>query len=377
MPRLAHRSVPGGLFSRFFVPAQAYTVSRKAGGGVTVYWDVAVLWNFALDYLLLLGTLRLAGQGIRRSRVAAAAALGAAYAVAVLAVPWLMWALLPVLGVMCRIAFGRAQIGRLTLLFLLLSCALGGGVLLLGRLGGSIRRLAAGMLYAQVPWGVFCAAAGATYLLLSLVFRGSARHNAPDFACVRVSYGGRTVALRLLRDTGNTLCDPLTGAGVPVIEAAALAPLFAEGKTGSAAYIPFTTLRIHTAGGGESSLRAFRCDALSEGGRMLGARLIALAPEPFAMGYQGLWFAEAEAENRCASIANDSSDSRRVRLVGKTAEDGEEEKKHEHRTTLGKAPRVAGAAGIFAVGRSLLYWRERHTAAAGDAGTGSGTAGEA
>ncbi|MBQ7713507.1 MAG: sigma-E processing peptidase SpoIIGA, partial [Oscillospiraceae bacterium] len=44
-----------------------------------VYWDLVALWNFALDYLLLLGAARLAGRGFRRVRLALGAALGAAY----------------------------------------------------------------------------------------------------------------------------------------------------------------------------------------------------------------------------------------------------------------------------------------------------------
>lgn len=255
-----------------------------------VYWDLAAAWNFALDYLLLLGTLRLAGQPIRRKRVAAAAALGAAYSAAALAVPALVWALLPVALVMCRVAFGHApRLLRLSLLFLLLSCALAGLVLLLGRLGGD--RVLRGAALAELPWGVFCAAMGSAYLLLTVVFRAAARHGAADFITVRVEYGGAAAELRLLRDTGNTLCDPLTGEGVPVIEEAALLPLLDKGN--GAAYTNAATLRVGTVGGG-GTLRAFRCDRLTAGGRNLGARLIALTPECFGGAYQGLWFDEQE-----------------------------------------------------------------------------------
>ena len=252
-----------------------------------VYWDLAAAWNFALDYLLLLGTLHLAGQPIRRKRVALAAALGAAYSVAALAIPALVWALLPMALLMCRIAFGNApRLLRLSLLFLLLSCALSGLVLLLGRLGGGMARLARGAVLAELPWGVFCAAMASAYVLLTVIFRASARHDAADFVTARVEYGGESAELRLLRDTGNTLCDPLTGESVPVIEKAAVLPLLE--KENGAAYPSFTALRVGTVGGG-GTLRAFRCDALTVDGQELGARLIALTEEGFGGAYQGLW----------------------------------------------------------------------------------------
>ena len=154
-------------------------------------------------------------------------------------------------------------------------------------------RLAAGIFCARIPWGVFLAAAGLSYLLLAFVFRGDARHSASDFVSARVEYGGRTVTLRLLRDTGNCLTDPLTGEGVPVIEKNALAPLWEKGNRGSAAYRSFTSLRIGTVSGA-GTLPAFRCDALTVGDRPLGARLIAVAPGPLGGAYQGLWYGEDE-----------------------------------------------------------------------------------
>ena len=263
---------------------------------MVVYWDLAAAWNFALDYILLLGTLRLAGRPIRRRRVALAALLGAAYSAAALAAPLAPWTLVPAALLLCLVAFGRTRFVKLTLLFALLACSLGGGVLLLGRVSGGMDRLARGMVYAQLPWGVFFAAAGLSYLLLTLVFRGGAKYGGGDLVRARIEYGGHSVELTLLRDTGNTLSDPLTGEGVPVIEKSFLAPLFSEENGPGAAYRTFTALRCRTVGAAET-LDAFRCDALTVDGRALGARLIAIAPEPIGNGgYQGLWFADEKEE---------------------------------------------------------------------------------
>ena len=254
-----------------------------------VYWDLSAAWNFALDYLLLLGTLRLAGRPIDRKRVALAAALGAAYSVAALAAPRLVWALLPTALLMCRVAFGRApRLIKLSLLFLLLACALSGLVLLLGR--RDMARLARGAVLAELPWGVFCAAMAGAYALLTVIFRAAAKHDAADFVTARVEYGGAAAELRLLRDTGNALCDPLTGEGVPVLEEDAVSPLPIPDAA-------FAALRVGTVGGG-GTLRAFRCDDLRVDGRSLGARLVALTPERFGGAYQGLWFAEETEEGR-------------------------------------------------------------------------------
>ena len=263
---------------------------------MVVYWDLAALWSFALDYLLLLGTLRVAGRPLRRARLALGAALGAAYSTAALALPLPAWTVFAALLAMTRAAFGRTErYGKLTLLFFLLSCGLGGIVVLLGRLGG-MERLAYALIYARLPWGVFFAASGLSFLLLTFVFRDGARYGGGELVRVRVEYGGRHVTLRLLRDTGNTLSDPLTGEGVPVIEKNALLPLFPKGNGDEAAYRSITALRVRTVGGADGTLGAFRCDRLLVDGRSLGARLIALSPEAFGSGYQGLWFDDEREE---------------------------------------------------------------------------------
>ncbi|MBQ7713271.1 MAG: sigma-E processing peptidase SpoIIGA, partial [Oscillospiraceae bacterium] len=220
---------------------------------------------------------------------------GAAYAVAALVLPFSPWLLLAAMGLMCLAAFGRAGYGKRTLLFLLCACALGGGALLLGRASGGMGRLARGLLYAELPWGVFFVAAAASWLLLTVVFRGGARYGDRDLVRVRVEYGGKAAEATLLRDTGNALTDPLTGEGVPVIEASALAPL--DYGSGEALY-------IRTAGGG-GMLRAFRCDSLRVDGRALGARLVAVSPERFGARFQGLWYDETgeEAERHALETA--------------------------------------------------------------------------
>ena len=98
-----------------------------------VYIDVLAAINFAVDFLLLLATARLAGAYARRARLLAGAAAGAAYAVlTAFPIPGvLLWP--PVrlavgLG-MVRLAFGpqgRTALGKRFLLFLLVSFGFAG-----------------------------------------------------------------------------------------------------------------------------------------------------------------------------------------------------------------------------------------------------------
>jgi len=272
---------------------------------MVVYWDLLALWNFAADYLLLLCAVRLAGLSPRRGRLASAAALGALYAVVQAALPFSTAALLAALALLCAAAFaGSGQALRLSLLFALLACALAGGVLLLGRLTGSLRRLVRGVVWAELPWGVFLGASALSYLLLSLVFRGGARHGGSERVRVTIARGGRRVKLTLLRDTGNTLTDPRTGEGVPVIGADALRPLF-DAETYALLCrggVPpgFAALPYRAVGTPCGALAAFRCDALHADGRTLGARLIAVSPQRVGDGggICGLWCAMEEERER-------------------------------------------------------------------------------
>ena len=257
--------------------------------GMVVYWDLAALVNGAADYLLLLSAARLAGRTVPRLRLLGAAAFGAAYAVLRLVLPCSPWLTAAAFVGMALLAFrGTGRAFKLGLLTLLLSCALGGGVLLLGQCCGTLERVARGVIFAQLPWGVLLGAMGVTYLLLSTVFCGGARHDGGELLRVRLTRGGKTVTLRLLHDSGNLLTDPLTGESVPVIGQSALRALLPEREEG------YITLSCTTAGG-SGTLRAFYCDSVRVNGRDLGRRLVAVSPDIYGdSGFQGVWRMEEQ-----------------------------------------------------------------------------------
>ena len=167
-----------------------------------IYADLVFVLNFLVDFFLLMGTDRLAGFRPRPGRAAAAAVVGALYALLCLLPGFaflggLHWALMS-LGIMAALAFGfhRSTLRR-GILFALLSLSLGGAAVLLQRPGISGLLLAAAGVGAVCLFG-FGGKLGQRYLRVTL------------------SLGEKQRCLTALEDTGNTLRDPVTGERVLV-----------------------------------------------------------------------------------------------------------------------------------------------------------------
>lgn len=239
-----------------------------------VYVDLVVLLNFLVDFLLLLGTNRLSGYPPGPVRAALAAGLGGIYG-GVCMLPGFrflsgtLWRLVS-LGLMAVIAFGPTRSAlRRGVLFVLLSMALGGVALGLGT-GGF--------------WGLV-AAAGGVCAMCVIGFRGKA--GAAEYLPVELNYGGKRVRLLALRDTGNTLRDPVTGQSVLVAGADIAEKLI--GLTREQLRSPVETLAAGTVQG----LRLIPYRAVGQSGGMLlalriadvkigswrGSSLVAFAPD--------------------------------------------------------------------------------------------------
>lgn len=250
-----------------------------------VYLDLAVLLNFLVDFLLLMGANRLCGYPMTPGRAAAAAALGGIYA-GICLLPsfrflgnW-FWRLVSLAG-MAAVAFGWSRSAlRRGVLFVLLSMALGGIALGLGT--GGFASLAA--------------AAGGVCLLCVIGFRGKAGGRA--YVTVKITAGGNTRILTALLDTGNTLRDPMTGQAVLVAGADVARELFgitreelaAPVDTAAAAKIPGLRLLPYRAVGQPGGmLLAVRADHVTIDGQKAG-NLVAFAPQILDGGksYQAL-----------------------------------------------------------------------------------------
>lgn len=199
-----------------------------------VYLDAFLALNFAVNYLLLAGAARLDGAALRRGRCALAAVLGAGYG-ALSLLPAAAFLEHPVCKAgaavgMLLVAFGwRERLLRTGALFLLLSCAFGGGVLLLAMVkGGGVGSV--GLLGSRLGMRGILVAAALSYGCLSLLLKGQFTHarTAGELLPLTLVRGERSVTVLALRDTGNTLQDPLTGRPVVVIEGEQVRPLLPE-----------------------------------------------------------------------------------------------------------------------------------------------------
>ena len=173
---------------------------------MAVYLDLVICLNFLVDFLLLLGTNRLAGFPSQPGRCAGAALLGAVYSGACLLPGFrflgnFLWRCVS-LCIMGMMAFGMdtsalKRGGN----FLLLSMSMGGIALSMGR----------GNFLSLVLCALVC-------LLLSVVSFGG-QVGGREYVPLKIAYDGHTASLIALKDTGNTLKDPITGEQVLIISA--------------------------------------------------------------------------------------------------------------------------------------------------------------
>lgn len=240
-----------------------------------IYLDVLVLVNFLVDLLLLIGTNRLSGYPVGVKRAAVAAAVGAVYAGACVlpglaffaGTPWR----LAVLWCMGGIAFGfRREAGRRCILFVLLSMALGGVAMGLQRGFWSL---------------LICA--GAVCAMCLLGFRGRLGQ---QYVPVIIRSGGADIQIMALRDTGNTLTDPLTGQQILVVSAGVGSRLTGlsrqELEQPAAALEKLSGLRLipfHAVGRSGGVLAAKRYEDVTIGA-WRGSCLIAFAPNELGQG---------------------------------------------------------------------------------------------
>ncbi len=219
---------------------------------MTVYLDLVVALNFVIDLLLLAGTSRLSGHPVAWGNTALGAALGGLYAGCCLLPGFsflgnLLWRTV-CLGLMGAVSFGVSPSGvRRCLLFVLLSMALGGVALSLG--SGGI----AGLLAACAVVYVLCGA--------GLRFPPGSR----ELVSVELTWQGKKEKLTALRDTGNSLKDPVTGRSVLVVSASVADSLL--GITRQQLLTPVETV----ASGAVPGLRLIPYRTVGQSGGMLAA----------------------------------------------------------------------------------------------------------
>lgn len=165
---------------------------------MAVYWEGVVIFNGVVDFLLILATNQLTCAPRRMGSAVRASALGGAYAGMCLLPDFRflnhgLWQTV-FLGLLIWLAFGWSWAGlRRGLVFVLLSMTLGG--------------LATGTGVTDYLGILVCASI--LWLLCRVGFSGN--RQATDLVDVELNWQGRRLSLTALRDTGNTLRDPISG----------------------------------------------------------------------------------------------------------------------------------------------------------------------
>lgn len=247
------------------------------------YWYKVALLSALVELLLLLGTNRLCGYPFAYLRTMLAVLLGGVYA-GVCMLPGFcflgstLWRIVS-LCVISMVAFGLSKSAvRKSAIFMLLHMALDGVTQGLGN----------SKLYALLMGAV------GIFVLCLLGFRGviGGRQLIP----VELNYKGKHLCLTALRDTGNTLRDPVTGSSVLVVGADAaskltgLTPQQLKQPIQTMGTIPGLRLIPYRAVGQESGfLLALRLPQVKIGSWQ-GSALVAFAPEGLGKGteYQAL-----------------------------------------------------------------------------------------
>ena len=284
LPELAPN--PAQRTDQLFCTAAVYWGYNKCGGDkLEVYLDLVVILNFLVDFMLLLGTNRLSGFPLSAKRCALASALGGIYSGACMLPGFrflgnTLWRIVSlVLIAVTAFGFSRSALKRGGV-FLLLSMALGGIAVSFGR-GDFL---------------VLILAAAGVWLLCRVAFGDTV--GGREYVPITLTYGGNTASLTALRDSGNTLRDPITGEQVLIISGDVAGQL--TGLTEAQIRAPLETLALRPVPG--LRLIPYRAVGLS-GGMLLALRfenvkigsrtqsaVVAFAPEGLGGGtmYQAL-----------------------------------------------------------------------------------------
>lgn len=183
-----------------------------------VYLDSVWVLNFLVDLLLLYATGRLGCGALFLKRLLLSSGLGAFYAVGVYLPGLSFLSLFPCkllcAAVMLGLSFGfRRSTLPLAGIFGGLSLVLCGAVYGTQMLGGATLRRSAEGLFFPVSFFALLLTAAAVALAARLLLP-RLEHGADSIFPLRLCLKGRSVCLSALRDSGNTLRDPVSGARV-------------------------------------------------------------------------------------------------------------------------------------------------------------------
>ena len=197
---------------------------------MTIYLDQVAVLNFLIDGLLLYGTACLGASAIRWRHLALGAAVGALYGILVY-LPGLqflgniVWKLI-VAALMLLITFGKKRSTfRLATVFAALTLVLCGATYGVELIRSGQLQIRGNQLFFPVSFFSLLLTALAVTLACRLLL--PRLNHAPNSVLpLELELRGRKLKLTALRDSGNTLTDPISGAPVLTVYAGAALPLF-------------------------------------------------------------------------------------------------------------------------------------------------------
>ncbi len=203
-------------------------------GGVkmeqTVYIDILFLINFSMDFLCFYISSRIMSLKLDTLRACIAAAVGGIYAVGALFLPsggiLTLGADIAVCVGMSAIAFGKKNgIVFSSIVYFAVSMALGGSMTaifnLLNRMGFSGAVIEESEKDGPAVWLLALLAAVSAVITL-LGGRFLKKSASVRFVELSFSYRNKETSLRAFVDTGNRLCDPISGKACIVVDASQL-----------------------------------------------------------------------------------------------------------------------------------------------------------
>ena len=263
---------------------------------MVVYGDLVFLLNLLVNFLLLRGTARLGATAAPPLRLWIAAGLGALYAVAVYlpGLYWLRMISIKILtaGLMLLCAFGlKPSTLRLAAVFAVLSLVLCGTVYAVQAVGKQPISYGPHLLYPVSFASLLLTALGVS--LACKLLLPTLDHGNNSVLPLTLELQGKKLRLTALRDSGNTLKDPLSGEPVITVYWKALASLLPPSVTShtlrsptallpllkelSPRLIPYRAVGIH-----RGLLLAIPCKITVE--KETRRALVALSPTPLSDG---------------------------------------------------------------------------------------------
>ncbi len=187
---------------------------EQSGEVLILYADVLVFLNFALDFLCLVITSRVAARRFVGWRAVLGALFGAVYALLAVALSLPAWVHFTAAALLCLIAFpfvDKKQFSKVCFVFLMTNAGMG-GLISAAYYIGTRNVTAAGILLTAIAFCMLC-------VLYGLYCR---KKVATTTMKIEVTFGTSTLTADVLVDSGNLVTEPFSALPVIILSSTVL-----------------------------------------------------------------------------------------------------------------------------------------------------------